>query len=133
MRQLRHLQETHCPSFLQPVLRVCHFFRFDAEDWEKRKDEAMLKCNMAKYFQDKKCGDFLLSLGSRPIVERAADRIWGDGGDGTGENRLGKILMVVRDALQKHRDEVEAEERKKRSAIDGAVGAGAGAGASAGK
>ncbi len=33
-------------------------------------------------------------------VVRSADSYWGDGGDGSGKNMLGKILMRVRDELR---------------------------------
>jgi predicted NAD-dependent protein-ADP-ribosyltransferase YbiA (DUF1768 family) len=43
----------------------------------------------------------LLSTGETPIVENSPiDYYWGCGADGTGENRLGAILMDVRDTLR---------------------------------
>ena len=32
-------------------------------------------------------------------------RYWGDGGDGTGKNRLGFVLMQVRDKIRKYKAE----------------------------
>jgi predicted NAD-dependent protein-ADP-ribosyltransferase YbiA (DUF1768 family) len=44
-------------------------------------------------------GSALLSQGQ--IVEHTEnDRYWGDGGDGSGKNRLGQILMRVREELR---------------------------------
>jgi hypothetical protein len=38
-----------------------------------------------------------LNTGLRPIVEHTKDdNFWGDGGDGSGKNMLGKILTKVR-------------------------------------
>jgi ribA/ribD-fused uncharacterized protein len=43
----------------------------------------------------------LLGTGDQEIVETAPrDRYWGCGADGTGPNRLGQILMEVREALR---------------------------------
>jgi predicted NAD-dependent protein-ADP-ribosyltransferase YbiA (DUF1768 family) len=36
---------------------------------------------------------------------RHADRYWGDGGDGSGKNMLGKILMRVRDDLREQQQQ----------------------------
>lgn len=42
--------------------------------------------------------EILLSTGNAILVEHTEkDNYWGDGGDGSGKNRLGKILMKVRD------------------------------------
>ena len=41
----------------------------------------------------------LLSTGNQVLIEHSNDRYWGDGLDGTGQNKLGKILMEVRDKL----------------------------------
>ena len=39
--------------------------------------------------------------GTRELVEHTAnDSYWGDGGDGTGQNKLGKLLMQVRDEVK---------------------------------
>jgi N-glycosidase YbiA len=42
----------------------------------------------------------LLDTGDAVLVERTAhDAYWGDGGDGSGQNRLGALLMRLRDEL----------------------------------
>lgn len=42
----------------------------------------------------------LLDTGSATLIEHTEkDRYWGDGGDGTGKNRLGVLLMRLRDEL----------------------------------
>ena len=42
----------------------------------------------------------LLGTGDRLLVEHTErDRYWGDGGDGRGENHLGKLLMKLRKEL----------------------------------
>jgi hypothetical protein len=51
--------------------------------------------------QHPKLRELLLSTGETRIVEHTSnDSYWGDGGDGSGRNMLGRILMEVRDALQ---------------------------------
>ncbi|MAZ56127.1 MAG: swarming motility protein YbiA, partial [Flavobacteriales bacterium] len=44
---------------------------------------------------------YLLSTGDRELVEHTTrDSFWGDGGDGTGANQLGKGLMRIRTQLR---------------------------------
>jgi len=44
----------------------------------------------------------LLQTGDQPIVEHfAADAYWSDGGDGSGKNRMGVLLMKLRDEFKK--------------------------------
>ncbi len=46
--------------------------------------------------------EILVGTGDAILVEHTAkDDYWGDGGDGRGKNRLGKILMQVRDELRR--------------------------------
>jgi predicted NAD-dependent protein-ADP-ribosyltransferase YbiA (DUF1768 family) len=43
----------------------------------------------------------LLATGDADLIEHTAtDAYWGDGGDGSGRNMLGKILMEVRARLR---------------------------------
>jgi predicted NAD-dependent protein-ADP-ribosyltransferase YbiA (DUF1768 family) len=43
----------------------------------------------------------LISTGDATIVEHSAyDNYWGDGGDGSGENRLGELLMQIRSGFK---------------------------------
>ncbi|MFO0583813.1 MAG: NADAR family protein [Anaeromyxobacter sp.] len=70
-------------------------------DWEDVKDEVMLVALRAKFGQHAKLKRLLLETGERPLVEHTTnDRYWADGGDGSGKNRLGALLMVVRDELR---------------------------------
>jgi N-glycosidase YbiA len=44
----------------------------------------------------------LLGTGGAQLIEHTEnDDFWGDGGDGSGRNELGRILMAVRDALRR--------------------------------
>jgi N-glycosidase YbiA len=69
-------------------------------DWESVKDAIMHKVVLAKFSQHEDIRAILLATGSVKIVEHTAnDSYWGDGGDGTGKNVLGKVLMDVRTEL----------------------------------
>jgi N-glycosidase YbiA len=71
-------------------------------DWESVKDEVMLEAVRAKFTQHKDLKAILLGTGDAALVEHTAnDSYWGDGGDGSGKNRLGQILMQVREELRR--------------------------------
>ena len=55
----------------------------------------------AKFAQHPDIRAVLLSTGDERLVEHtSSDSYWGDGGDGTGNNMLGKILMEIRERLR---------------------------------
>ena len=71
------------------------------KDWGAVKETVMREALMAKFTQHDELRELLLGTGERKIVEHTAnDRYWGDGGDGTGRNRLGLLLMEVRATLR---------------------------------
>jgi ribA/ribD-fused uncharacterized protein len=71
-------------------------------DWEAVKDQLMREAVWAKFNQHAKLRSLLLSTGDAELAEHTVnDRYWGDGGDGTGENRLGNLLMELRNQLRK--------------------------------
>jgi ribA/ribD-fused uncharacterized protein len=64
------------------------------KDWEQVKDDIMRDVVRAKFKQHRALRETLLSTGDATLVEHTVnDKYWGDGGDGTGKNMLGKILM----------------------------------------
>ena len=70
-------------------------------DWESVKDQIMLEAVRAKFSQHDDLKATLLGTGDAKLVEHTErDSYWGDGGDGSGKNRLGQILMKVRDELR---------------------------------
>lgn len=70
-------------------------------DWEKVKERVMLEALRAKFTQHEELTAVLLSTGDAKLVEHTAnDDYWGDGGDGSGKNRLGALLMQVREELR---------------------------------
>lgn len=71
------------------------------KDWEEIKDKVMLEALEAKFTQHKDLKETLLSTGDALLVEHTNnDFYWGDGGDGSGLNKLGKLLMQVRENLK---------------------------------
>lgn len=71
-------------------------------DWPIVKETVMLGGLRAKFGQHPDLADQLLRSGDRLLVEHTRnDAYWGDGGDGTGKNRLGLLLMQVRDEIRR--------------------------------
>jgi ribA/ribD-fused uncharacterized protein len=71
------------------------------KDWESAKDSIMHEAVLAKFTQHAELREVLLGTRDAKIVEHTEnDAYWGDGGDGHGKNRLGQILMRVRDELR---------------------------------
>ncbi len=70
-------------------------------DWEVMKEAVMKEALYAKFTQHPDLTTQLLATGQAPLVEHTQnDRYWGDGGDGTGKNRLGQLLVELREQLR---------------------------------
>lgn len=70
-------------------------------DWEKVKDDIMYKAIKAKFTQYPSLAQKLLDTQDALLVEHTVnDSYWGDGGNGTGKNMLGKLLMRLREELK---------------------------------
>ncbi len=101
--------ESSDPSVIKKLGRLVP--NFDAEVWNEKSIEVVYNGNLHKFSQNKKLKDFLLSTGNSTLVEASPyDKIWGVGkGEDEadiniphfwkGENRLGFILMEVREIL----------------------------------
>ncbi len=69
-------------------------------DWHDIRLRVMRFIVTEKFRQNPYLLLFLQSTGKSIIKEHTPkDHFWGDGGDGTGENHLGRILMTVRQQL----------------------------------
>ncbi len=69
-------------------------------DWESVKNDVMRKALHAKFTQHQDLQDALLNTGNAIIIEHTYnDLYWGDGGDGSGINMLGMLLMELREKL----------------------------------
>lgn len=72
------------------------------KDWESVKDNIMREVVYAKFTQHADLKETLLSTGNSKLVEHTAnDNYWADGGDGSGKNMLGIILMEIRERIRK--------------------------------
>ena len=70
-------------------------------DWEQVKDDVMRRAVRRKFEEHADIRAVLLATGDAVIVENApSDYYWGCGADGSGQNKLGQILMEVRDSLR---------------------------------
>lgn len=70
-------------------------------DWEQVKDDVMKRALLAKFTQHATLRDQLTSTQDAVLVEHTKnDSYWGDGGDGSGLNKLGMMLMEVRATLR---------------------------------
>lgn len=70
-------------------------------DWEAVKEEVMYQAVRTKFQTHTEIREILLGTGDEEIVENAPnDYYWGCGRDGSGKNRLGVILMQVRDEFK---------------------------------
>lgn len=71
------------------------------KDWESVKGNVMRKAVYAKFTQHDDLRKLLLSTGDKKLVEHTErDSYWGDGGDGSGKNMLGVILMETRTRIR---------------------------------
>jgi ribA/ribD-fused uncharacterized protein len=71
-------------------------------DWDAVKDDLMREVVLAKFQQHAELRELLLSTGDAEIIEHTKnDSYGGDGGDGSGKNILGRILMETRSRLMR--------------------------------
>ncbi len=70
-------------------------------DWESVKDNVMRKAVLAKFSQHQDLRDILVDTGDEKLIEHTEnDKYWADGGNGSGKNMLGIILMEIREAIK---------------------------------
>lgn len=97
-----------------------HARNFNSYVWDANCSDVIKRANLAKFSQNPKLKEFLLSTGDKVLVEASPnDIIWGIGMSAdnpdaitpsrwTGENRLGFVLMEVREVLRGNEREDEA-------------------------
>ncbi len=69
-------------------------------DWDSIK-ETIMKQALRLKFQEPRLRSLLLSTEHRPLIEDSPyDHYWGCGADRKGKNRLGVLLMEIRDEIQ---------------------------------
>ncbi|MEP0874117.1 NADAR family protein [Trichocoleus desertorum AS-A10] len=70
-------------------------------DWEHVKDDVMQKAVLQKFRTHADIREILLATGDEILVENSPiDYYWGCGKDDSGKNKLGQILMAVRETLR---------------------------------
>jgi ribA/ribD-fused uncharacterized protein len=70
-------------------------------DWDQVKDEIMYAAVRRKFELHPALKAMLLVTGEEELFESApTDTYWGIGRDGTGQNRLGRIITRIRDELR---------------------------------
>lgn len=71
-------------------------------DWEEVKEDVMMKALEAKFRTHQDLYNVLVETGQSEIIEDSPiDYYWGVGKDRSGKNRLGVLLMVLRDKFIK--------------------------------
>ena len=68
-------------------------------DWDTYREEVMRKALKAKFEQNPELKQLLLSTQGRPLYEATTDPYWGQGRTKKGKNRLGILLMELRDSM----------------------------------
>jgi N-glycosidase YbiA len=71
------------------------------KNWDNLKDNVMFDALKAKFTQYEDLRKLLIETGDKILIEHTEnDNYWGDGGDGSGKNKLGKLLMKLRIELK---------------------------------
>ena len=71
------------------------------KDWPRVKRSVMRRIVLKKFTSHADILHALLATGDRPLIENSKlDYYWGCGGNGSGRNELGKILMEIRALLR---------------------------------
>lgn len=71
------------------------------KDWETIKNNVMREVVYAKFTQHEDLKKILLNTNDEQLIEHTEnDNYWADGGDGSGKNMLGIILMEVRERIR---------------------------------
>jgi ribA/ribD-fused uncharacterized protein len=71
-------------------------------DWAEVKDQVMERAVRRKFDLHAELRELLLATGDEALEEAApTDFYWGVGRDGTGQNKLGRLLMRIRSELRR--------------------------------
>ena len=108
------IMETEDPSAHKALGR--EITGFIEEIWNQHKYQFVLEANLAKFSQNEPLKEFILSTGSKILVEASPfDKIWGIGMSASdenitnpslwkGQNLLGIALMEVRETLRQSQE-----------------------------
>ena len=95
---IRKLQSPRMAFEFTRDQNVHHWARYD---WDKIKIRVMYKALIAKFLQHGTLKDQLLGTNDRDLIEHTPyDTFWGNGGNDTGKNMLGRLLVILRSELR---------------------------------
>jgi len=90
------------PSPMAAKERALNLRSFQRRNWVEEKERVMFRGITAKFLQHPELGEKLLSTGSARLIESTSkDPYWGQSKEGEGKNRLGELLMKLRNELLK--------------------------------
>ena len=103
---IRIVEEIRCaatPALAKQLARD-KINKNDSHNWAEIKLKIMLEGLLAKFSQHPDLTALLISSGKRELREHTENDVyWGDGGDGTGMNKLGELLMQLRSEFNTER------------------------------
>lgn len=72
------------------------------KNWDNLRDNVMYDALKAKFTQHDELKELLIKTNDKILIEHTKnDSYWGNAGDGSGKNKLGKLLMRLRKDLNK--------------------------------
>ena len=85
----------------------------DWAEWNQKKEEVMLAIVTAKLLQNPDLQEKMLETGDAILVQGSSDSFWGvSRKTGAGENRMGAILMHVRESLKENAEQMEGNTKE---------------------
>ena len=94
------IHPTLCTELINDVISKYKHLKIKS-DWDLIKDYIMYKAVYAKFSQNKNLKKLLLDTEPRVLYESTkTDKYWGIGKDGDGMNKLGQLLMKIRQELK---------------------------------
>ena len=99
MPQAETIRRIRGPKDAARMARECR--SLVRKDWDQVKDDVMGRVLLAKFSGHESLRQLLLGTGDEPIeFASPMDAYWGTGRDGSGLNRIGRLLKEVRDTLR---------------------------------
>lgn len=75
-------------------------------DWDKIKDDVMRDAILFKFTQHVQLYNMLINTGDAELIEDTNNEYWARGKNGTGKNKLGILLMELRNSFIKQQKEI---------------------------
>ena len=96
------IRNLHAPQQAFQMSRDPKVSHWRRSDWDSVKDDVMHKALQCKFDQHPNLRNKLLETGNKKMIEHTSnDSYWGDGGgEGRGLNKLGQLLMKVREEMK---------------------------------